>query len=458
MKKIVGLLTVLAVGIFSYTAYAQGAFRGDGRQRAIQTPRLISFGKPWTSPYRVDEKTTFHFINDQGNHLYIVNKTAWAYFGCEHPEAVLDRARAQGVNVIRVALEGEPYSQVLGIDLWPWGGTRDNPDWGAWNEDYWATVEHRIRMAGERGIGFDLVLYFDLVPDAEDVPHQRAYWDEVLHRLGKYSNIFTWEIMNEEIGNEAFQDIAGVYFHEHDPFHRPVCSSDGTTDDATWPQKEWMDIALNHSCTGSTERYPLDTWYLAVARNTRSHGKPAFCNESGRENRHHNDDGISRRKQGWIWATTGGYWTWHSWDGCEGIDSVDYQAPGAQYLQPMADYFRSVPFWQLSPNYTVLVPRDNNLVAPVLAGASRQFVTAYLCTKQTGTVVRGEKADLRLPDGRYLIEYLNPANLHSLKEDQLVSTGLRSTMEITLPDFTDDLVIRITNTAQQAKSLIPGTE
>ena len=54
---------------------------------------------------------------------------------------------------------------------------------------------------------------------------------------------------------------------------------------------------------------------------------PAFCNESGREKRHGNNDGVHRRKQGWLWCTAGCFWTWHSWDGCEGIDETDYVAP-----------------------------------------------------------------------------------------------------------------------------------
>ena len=55
---------------------------------------------------------------------------------------------------------------------------------------------------------------------------------------------------------------------------------------------------LAHTCTSSTERHDLKDWYLALARNTRSYGKPAFCNESGREKRHGNNDGVHRRKQG----------------------------------------------------------------------------------------------------------------------------------------------------------------
>jgi len=62
-----------------------------------------------------------------------------------------------------------------------------------------------------------------------------------------------------------------------------VCTSDGTTDDAAWPQKSWWTLAIVHTCTSSTPAHDLKDWYQSVARNTRTYGKPAFNNESGRK-------------------------------------------------------------------------------------------------------------------------------------------------------------------------------
>ncbi|RPI00182.1 MAG: DUF4038 domain-containing protein, partial [Calditrichaeota bacterium] len=288
-------------------------FTGCNRAEA---PQPVSFDNIWSSPFFVDPLFPHHLINSEGKHLYLLNKTAWAYFHCRHPEQVLDKALKHDASVIRVCLEGEPYKNELHADLWPWGGTRQQPDWSTFNEGYLHEVERRIRMAGEKGVGIDLVLYFDLVPQVADIPRQRPYWDMVLTRLGRYSNILTFEIMNEEAGNEAFQDSLGAYFKRHDPFHHLICSSDGTTDDALWPDKPWMDIAVVHTCTGMQNDYDLEYWYLNIARNIRQHGKPAFNNESGREKRHQNDDPIHRRKQAWLFAAAGAFWTWHSWDGC----------------------------------------------------------------------------------------------------------------------------------------------
>ncbi|MDH7568571.1 MAG: hypothetical protein QHJ73_03175, partial [Armatimonadota bacterium] len=191
-------------------------------------PELIRFAPPWTSPYRVDPVYPYHLINGEGERLFLFCKTAWAFFACRNPSDVLARAGAQGVNVIRVALEGTPYHAALGLDLWPWGGTRQHPEFTSFNQPYWDEVEARTRLAGEMGIGLDVVLYFSLRPTPAQVDEQRPYWEEALRRLGRYANVLTWEIQNEYIANEAFQDAAGAFFARHDPFGRPVCTSDGT--------------------------------------------------------------------------------------------------------------------------------------------------------------------------------------------------------------------------------------
>ena len=432
--------------------------RWDADDPSLYHTPLVSFDPPWTSPFRVDPAHPHHLVNGQGEHLFIVNKTAWAYFGCSDPSGVLHKARDIGANVLRVALEGVPYWDQLGIDLWPWGGTRQAPDWSTINEAYWDRVEERVRMAGKMSIGLDLVLYMQLHAAALDVPLQRPYWEEALRRLGRYANILTWEIQNEYTANEGFQDAAGAFFHQHDPYHRPACSSAGTTDDAIWPDKAWMDLAINHTCTSSTEQHDLRGWYLALARNARSHGKPAFCNESGREQRHGNDDGVHRRKQGWLWCASGGFWTWHSWDGCEGIDDLGYRAPGEEFVLPMSWFFQCLPFWRLAPNHTTLVVHYSDLLSAVLAEPDRSLVIGYVCAPTSGASVDDAQAWLRLPDGEYRIAFVSPSDLSTLSTQAHRSPGLRTAIPIELPSFRDDLAIKVERTKRSDATPIPGTQ
>jgi hypothetical protein len=460
MKPCIGLL--ISICCIQSAIAQSGPQPTDSRDRAARRERLVTFAAPWTSPYSVDPRYPFQLVNREGHHLFIVNKTAWAYFGCKDPAGFLDRAKAQGINVIRVALEGQPYFKELGIELWPWGGTRATPDWAAFNEEYWNRVEQRVRLAGEKGIGLDVCLYMALHPTAEQVDPQRAYWETALRRLGRYSNVLTWEIMNEYTANEAFQDAAGAFFKERDPYRRPVCSSDGTTEDALWPNKPWMDFALNHTCTSSSPRHDLRDWYLALARNTRAHGKPAFCNESGREKRHGNDDGVHRRKQGWLWCAAGCFWTYHSWEGCEGIDDANYRGPGREFMKPMADFFQSTPFWRLAPNETVFRVesregrRDRDLIATALAEPNRASALAYVCTPRTGARSTSATALLRLTNGPYRLTFLAPADLSVIETRNLASPGLHQPVAIRLPDFIDDLAVKIERFNEAGRTRLPG--
>lgn len=418
---------------------------------------LVTFAAPWTSPFQADPAHPYHLVNGEGEHLLILNKTAWAYFACADPEGVLLRAKAQGVNMIRVCLEGTPYFEQLKMDCWPWGGTRENPDYSTYNEAYWDEVERRIRLAGKHGIGIDLSVYFTLSRKAEQLPYQREYWAYTLKRLSKYANLFTWEIMNEYLGSESFQDSAGWFFAKNDPWQRPVITSDGTTDDAAWPQKPWMGMAIVHTCTGSTDAHDLYDWYLAVARNSRSHGKPAFNNESGREIRHRNDDPVHRRKQAWVWYSAGCHWTWHSWEGCEGIDDPDYRGPGQEYMKPVTDFFRKIPFWKMNPNFTVFQSDFPGIFPVTLTDPSRSVSVVYLCSRKTGHTVSGLPAKVRLPNGRYTITFINPADLQVIGTTELTSTSLGRTMDLEVPGFTDDMAVLIEMTEKQARTVIRGT-
>lgn len=430
-------------------------FISCGNKKSIDN-KAFGFDNIWSSTYHVSQDYRNHFVNNDGKYLFVLNKTEWAYLACEDPEQVLEKVKKHGANVIRVCLEGKPYYEILGYDIWPWLGTRKDPDYYNFNLKYWNEVERRITLAGQHGIGIDLVLYMSLRPVAEDVPQQRKYWDQIINRLSRYSNILTWEIMNEYIDNEAFQDSAGNYFKANDPFHHPVCSSDGTTEDALWPQKPWMDLAIVHTCTGQ-KGYDLENWYLNIARNARQHGKPSINNESGRELRHRNDDPVHRRKQSWLFNTAGSFWTWHSWDGCEGINDTTYYFGGWQYLKPLRKYYESLPFWKMVPNYTVCSTRNSSLVSTVLSVPDRSISVMYCCSKESGMEVKGEKAIIRIRDGVYRIRFINPANLNVTGEIKYESKGLRNEYEIGIPSFTDDIIVEIAEETAKVKSLVDGT-
>lgn len=424
---------------------------------APAAPEVVRYREPWTSPFRVSSERPHQFVNAEGQHLFVLNKTCWAFFAQRDPEGFLQRARAQGINVLRVTLEGRPYFETLGMELWPWAGSRENPDWSGFNEAYWDEVERRVALAGAYGIGLNVVLYFSLKPENADIERHRPYWEQAVRRLGRHANVFLWEVFNESTRSERFQDACGTFFKERDPWRRPVATSDGTTDDAVWPEKPWMDVAVVHTCTSSEPRHDLRDWYQAIARNTRAHGKPAFNNESGREVRHRNDDGVHRRKQGWLWCMEGAFWTYHSREGCEALDDPDYRGPGQEFVAPMGDYFRSLPFWRMQPNFTACVVRDPELVAGSLATPDRAVVTTYVCGRATGSVWSGQSAMLRLPNGRYRVTFIRPADRKVIGTQEHISRGLRDEVPLPLPAFTDDLTLLLERIERHERTIIEGT-
>lgn len=407
---------------------------------------LVTFAPPWSSVFRVDPEHPYHLVNAEGRHLFLFDRTAWLYFRCEDPAGVLRRTKAIGTNVLRVALAGAPYFEAKHLLLWPWQGTPEHPDFAHFSAAYWDEVERRVRLAGEQGIGLDLVLYYYTIkPTADDIETQRPYWNEVIRRLSKYSNILTWEIANEYTGNEAFQDAVAAYLHAHDPWHRPVCTSDISTDNAVWPLKPWMDLAIVHTCTSSTPRDDLQDWYLALARNVRSWAKPAFANETGREIRHQNDDGVNRRKQAWLWAAAGDFWEWHSWGGCEGIDDPNYHAPGEEFMPAFATFFSALPFWEMAPNEIAVQVLSSGVIPSVLAKPDSSEVVAYFCTRETGRQIDAARIAVHLREGHFRLDFIDPATGHVASSQFHESRG--GTVVMALPGFRDDLALHIVKLA-----------
>jgi hypothetical protein len=421
---------------------------------------LTRFDAPWSDAHRVCPATRMHLVRSDGQYLFPLFKTAWAYFAASDPDGIVRKAQDEGFNGIRVCLEGTPYLDVLGYDLWPWGGTRDAPEFTRFDDRYWDEVRRRFEIAGRAGIGINLCLYFTL--KSNDIASQRPYWQQALDRLGGYANLFCWEIHNEHIDNAALQDAAGEFFHTRDPLARPVITSTGTTDDAIWPGKPWMHLAINHSCTSSDPaRHPLGRWYQSAARNTRSHGKPAFCNESGRERRHRNNDGVHRRKQGWTWCASGCYWNYHSWDGCEGINDLTYHAPGVEFMKPLGQFFSSRPYWQLAPNHTalrILSPAsDPPLVASVLAAPNRSRLLAYVCTEESGKQVDDLTLLLRLHRGTFTVTTFDPVTLAERSRAEIECEMIIREVKVPVATFIDDVVIEITGRAARDHEFLPDT-
>ncbi len=420
-------------------------------------PQVSESDDRWSSPYHVDAQYTHHLSNDSGRYLFILGKTAWTYFVCDDPEDVCRRAHEQGVTVLRVTLNGAPYYDVLGHDCWPWRGTSSLPDYSGVDSIYLGETCRRVALARSYGLGLDIVLYMRKpLPTLAEAVRESEYWDAVLATVGREPNVVCWEIANENLSAYGFQEAVGTYFQSNDPWSRSVCTSDGTSDHAAWPDAPFVDLAITHSCTGTRS---LASWYRALALNARAHGKPAWCNESGREGRHGNDDGIHRRKQGWVWYASGCYWTHHSWDGCEGIDARGYVAPGQEFLRPMAEFWQGLDWWRLSPTYTLVRSGGDVPLAYALqsSDADRDTAVVYLATEETGRSIPSTSIDLLLTEGDYALACYVPGSGKLLDTWEVKGRGLNGVTQVRVPAFEDDLALVLSQTRSGDREIMAGT-
>jgi hypothetical protein len=159
-----------------------------------------------------------------------------------------------------------------------------------------------------------------------------------------------------------------------------------------------------------------------------------------------------------LWCAAGGFWTWHSWDGCEGINDLAYRAPGEEFLKPLAESFRALPFWQFAPNFTACMTDDKSLVQASLATADRSTVISYICTPETGREVKSSGISLRLPAGRYSLQFIRAADGTILASRSHESSGLGSAAKIAVPDFMDDLAVLLKRTQIGKGNRIPETQ
>ncbi|RLE65714.1 MAG: hypothetical protein DRJ38_03310 [Thermoprotei archaeon] len=393
---------------------------------------------------RADPNNPYHFIYENGGHPFIFSKTAWMIGASRNWYAFIDNCRKDGFTCIRFALEGKFFSQGMG-DVWPWGGTRNNlggqRDFTKFNVSQWRIFDDIIQYALSREILVEPVVFTSIrkrefasypIPD----PTMELYWDYILARLSGYPNIVLWELFNEFDKEYDYQKYMGTYFHEHDPYKHLVATSFGTTGTAAWADKDWVDVAIYHSCTGDGDHgFPI-SWYYEQATKIHKYNKPAWCDETGREVRHKNNDGVHRRKQYWTWYMAGDYTNYHSHGGCQDIESL-LKGPGEEYCKYITSFLEKIRWWEMNPKNETIVSTPN--VTGAFCLLSENECVVYLYLEKTGGVCDGGTLNLRLPQATYSAKLYNPSDGTYLEPKELIYTN--NIVSINIPRFKDDLVV-----------------
>ncbi|MCD6290822.1 MAG: DUF4038 domain-containing protein, partial [Anaerolineae bacterium] len=395
-------------------------------------------------PVRMDPEHPYHFLREDGSRPFVLSTTAWLLAVASNALEFIDQAAERGFTCLRFALEADYYFHAVGKDVWPWAGSRAVPDFTRFNVRLWQRIETIAQHAALRGMLLEPVIFGRMrrdppapIPD----PEMERYWDYLLARLAAFPNIITWELFNEHEADQPYQAYMAHYLRAHDPYKHLICTSFGTTEDAAWPEAEWVDIAINHSCTSSDpERHGLDAYYRRVALNIHRYGKPAWCDESGRERRHGNDDPVHRRKQAWVWYVTGDYWNYHSWVGCEGIETLG-MGPGEEYCQHIRPFWeRHTRWWMMQLDPTGVLAQPPVDFTYVLRSGEEAVI--YLVNERTGAGSPSGRLVIAMPAGRYAIGCYHPADgrYRVLGEAAVLSAD---DLVVETPAFVDDLVIHV---------------
>jgi len=199
-----------------------------------------------------------------------------------------------------------------------------------------------------------------------------------------------------------------------------------------------MDIAINHSCTGDDQ---LNARYHAVATRIHSYGKPAWCDETGREVRHGNNSGVHRRKQYWTWNICGDYWSYHSWEGCEGIEDLSYNGPGSPYLQFIRPFWEQTEWWKMQPADDRILSDPASQYAWCIASDTETVV--YMVNEAQGASTEEGNVELAVGAGPFEAVFYSPADgsYHQRYRRGGYHTG--GNLLLTHPAFVDDLVLYV---------------
>jgi hypothetical protein len=400
---------------------------------------------------RIDAANPKILITEEGSKPFFVSKTAWLLLGTSKWKEFIDQAIAHNINVLRFGLEINYYYEKAGIDVWPWEGTRNDPDYSRFNVNVWKQFDEIFNYALENDVYLEPVIftnswvrrgpisYLYVVMSDTDM---EQYWRYLMARLGAYPNIVFFQLFNEYGNNKIYQKYAANYLGQFNTFGHLITTSAGTTHDAIWPNEQWNDLAINHSCTSSNPKaHGLKDYYYNIGKKINQYNKPGWIDESGRI-RHGNKDPVYRRKEYWIWSMTGNYWNYHSAGGCDEINDL-VLGPGENYVTHIKPFWeRNSNWWDQQINENIIHGSEGIDFAFARTTENKEEVVLYLVNEETGKTTQAGTIKLSIPPGEYSVRHFSPEIGEFNAENELVSQS-ESTSTINSLNFVDDLVILI---------------
>lgn len=242
---------------------------------------------------RTDPARAWGFVFDDGSAYLPLGDTIYNLFGGRYcgldVRSILERRKEQGVNYVRARMQVSPYhpdrrSAWQTRDCWPWQGSAQWPDFTRFNLDYFRAVDETVELAGELGIGLELILEawmleFPFNERSRFLPEDEEHWIRyIVDRYAAYPQVYVWCPANEydlypgntdktrlPEANRWLKRLAAL-IKSRDPYLRPVGAH------------QWVQNVPLHERLGDSPDIDIylvqSDWFKEIATRERN---PSLC-------------------------------------------------------------------------------------------------------------------------------------------------------------------------------------
>ena len=335
-------------------------------------------------PLRLDSQS--RFVHADASPFFLVGDTCYPLLGLDRQSQLLPYLKLrseQGFTMIRFQVPMiEPR-----FPLWPWGGTREQPDLDRFNPEYFQELDRRIGDLARLGLQAELILlnFYPTGGPMRDpkqwtTEREKAWLSYVVSRYAAFDNIAFWTLANEfetrpdgvyrldEADIEWARRTAAMV-KSLDPYRHPVTVhpySDYQAYLRAFASAPELDLLAlqEHGAEVKVARHLSDgdgSGLEDKIRQAAASGKAVVDSEFGYEwdgstTRGSNTSSDLLRRQAWRIVMGGGHFS----AGFRGtvfnfaeitFDPGNGRRPGGQYISTLARFFeQQTRYWLLEPD------------------------------------------------------------------------------------------------------------
>ncbi len=360
------------------------------------------------------------FVDGAGRPAYWLGDTQWELFLSfkeEEAEAILEDRRAKGFNAIQVML--------LGVG----GGKKANAagakpfiddNISTPNEEYFSGVDRVVRKAAGKGLVLVVGIYHKSPEYGKMITRDNARaWGAWVGRRYRSDPNIIWSMY--PVANAAYvpvvRELAAGLAEGDGGRHLVTVHPDPSPASSSWIHDEpWLSFN-----TLQTWRSTFINYTMVAADCARTPAKPVVNGEA----RYEAEGGttpLNVRNGAWWSCLAGGFYSfghggnwmkpadWKSW-----IDS-----PGSRQMKVLGDFFRSLDWWNLAPDPSILPGKAGEKAAA--RSSNRDWAVVYL---PSSAAVDVDLAAVNASDSAR-VSWTNPATGEVRSAGSVEAAGIRS--------------------------------